>query len=296
MTGIWAAASTIRCPRAVGLYALVLTFISALSWAAAPAAAEQQSIVSSSGDAVATLTYQRTGGASGGANYTDAQLRISRGGTSYYEAPVHSSGCPSECALEATAGNPLSFADLEGDGQPDLILRLNTGGAHCCGIVQIFTFDPGVMAFRKIERDFGDPGAKLVELGGNGQLAFVSGDDRFAYEFAPYAYSPLPLQIWQLQDGQFLDTTKNFPQQLTVDASKQFRLFLFNRRLGLGLGCLAAWAADEELLGHGRAVSALLVRELRRHNLHSRESLSPGGKAFVEKLGRFLKSTGYASR
>ena len=274
----------------------VLVLLSALLLGVAPAAAEQKSIVTSSGDVAATLDYEVNTGSSAGTTYSSEHLQISKMGASYYSAPLHSSACQSECALEVGASGALTLADLEGNGQPDVILRLNSGGAHCCNILQVFSFDPGVMAFRKIERDFGDPSPKLVELGGIGQFAFLSGDDRFAYEFAPYAYSPLPLQIWQLHDGQFLDVTRNFPQQLAADASRQFRLFLFNRRLGLGLGCLAAWAADEDLLGHGRAVTALLARELRRHNLRSRESLSPGGGAFVKKLESFLEKSGYISR
>jgi hypothetical protein len=273
-----------------------VVLLSALVLGVAPAGAEQKSIATSSGDVVATLSYELNTGSSGGATYSSEHLQISQGGTSYYNAAIRSSACSGECALEVGSSGALTLADLEGNGQPDVVLRLNTGGAHCCNIVQIFSFDPGVMAFRETERDFGDPGADLRDLAGEGRLEFVSGDDRFAYEFAPYAYSPLPLQIWQLRDGRLLDVTRSFPRQLTVDASRQFRLFLFNRRLGLGLGCLAAWAADEELLGHGRAVTALLARELHRHNLRSRVSLSPGGSAFVKKLESFLEKTGYSSR
>jgi hypothetical protein len=273
-----------------------LVLLSALLLGVAPAAAEQKSIVTSSGDVAATLSYELNTGSSGAATYSSEHLQISKAGTSYYDAPLHSSACQNECALEVGANGALTLADLEGNGQPDVILRLNSGGAHCCNTLQIFSFDPDVTTLRETEHDFGDPGADLRDLAGNGQLEFLSGDDRFAYEFAPYAYSPLPLQIWQLREGQFLDVTRNFPQQLTTDASRQFRLFLFNRHLGLGLGCLAAWAADEELLGHGRAVTALLARELHRHNLRSRESLSPGGSAFVKKLESFLKKSGYISR
>jgi hypothetical protein len=275
--------------------ALVLLSALALGLPAA-IAAQPQSLVASSGDVAATLSYETTPGEPGGVTYSGEHLQISQGGTTYYDAPIHSSACSSECALEAGSGGALTLAELEGDGHPDVILRLNSGGAHCCTIVQVFSFDPGVTAFRETERDFGDPGAALRDLAGDGRLEFLSGDDRFAYEFAPYAYSPLPPQIWQVRDGRFLDVTRSFPEQLTADASKQFRLFLFNRRLGLGLGCLAAWAADEELLGHAGAVTAMLARELHRHNLRSRESLDPGGSAFVKKLEGFLKKTGYISR
>jgi hypothetical protein len=269
-----------------------------LAWVAAPAAtaAQQHSYRASSGIVEATLTYQQGSGAFGGSTYTQEQLQISRLGISSYEAPIHSRFCSPECALETIAGAPLALAALEGNAEQDVIVQLNTGGAHCCTIVQIFSFDVAAKGFREIERNFGDPGATVSDLAGDGRLELESGDDRFAYEFAPYAYSPLPLQVWRPHEGRLLDVTKEFPQALATDASKQFHLFLFNRRLGLGLGCLAAWAADEELLGHGHAVSSLLARELRHHNLRSRDGIDQGGSAFLHKLERFLKQTGYTSR
>ncbi|MHB8241244.1 MAG: hypothetical protein ACYDHN_04555 [Solirubrobacteraceae bacterium] len=277
--------------RTAAVGALVL-LVCALGWSAATAAAKPQSILSSSGPVAATLTYEEAA-ATGAPSYSQEHLQISRLGAGYYEAPVSSHFCPSGCALETAGNGPLSLADLEGDGEPAVVLQLNTDGAHCCGIVQIFSFDPSKMAYREIERDFGDPGARIVDVAGDGRLELLSADDRFAYEFAPYAYSPLPLQIWELRAGRLIDATRDFPKQLAADASRQFRLFLFNRRLGLGLGCIAAWAADEELLGHGRAVSRVLARELHHHRLLSHDSINHGGSAFVSRLKGFLKKTAY---
>ena len=52
---------------------------------------------------------------------------------------------------------------------------------------------PGTSTYRSVEQDFGDPGAVIADLAGDRRLEFESADDRFAYEFAPYAYSGLPL-------------------------------------------------------------------------------------------------------
>lgn len=281
--------------RTAATSALVL-LVCAPAWGATAAAAKPQSILSSSGPVAATLTYEEAAGTIGARSYSQEHLQISRLGISYYEASVHSHFCPNGCALETAGTGPLSLADLEGDGEPAVVLQLNTDGAHCCGIMQIFSFDPSKMAYREIERDFGDPGARIADVAGDGRLELLSADDRFAYEFASYAYSPLPLQVWELRAGRLIDATRDFPKQLTADAAKQFKLFLFNRRLGLGLGCIAAWAADEELLGHGRAVSRVLARELRHHRLLSHDSLNPGGSTFVSRLKGFLKKTGYVVR
>jgi hypothetical protein len=60
------------------------------------------------------------------------------------------------------------------------------------------------------------------------------------------------------------------------------------------LGFIAAWAADEYLLGQRALVSSTLAAEARRHRLNSADGLSPSGRAFIAKLKRFLKKTGYA--
>ena len=96
-----------------------------------------------------------------------------------------------------------------------------------------------------VQRDFGDPGSRIEQLAGG--LVFLSADERFAYTFTSFAFSGLPLAIWSFASGRFVDVTARFPVQLAADATRQYRAFLANRRQGLGLGFIAAWAADEEV-------------------------------------------------
>jgi hypothetical protein len=58
---------------------------------------------------------------------------------------------------------------------------------------------------------------------------------------------------------------------------------------------IAAWAADEDLLGHAAQVNRYLAKQVKAGHLHS--ALNPGesGKRFVAKLHRFLRSRGYLS-
>jgi hypothetical protein len=184
--------------------------------------------------------------------------------------------------------------DIDRDGEPEIVVGLNTGGAHCCTIVQVFSYDPATMTYRAAEHDFGDPGALLSDVAGNGQVEFESADDRFAYAFTSFAYSGLPLQIWRFRQGRFLDATRAFPKPLAADAARQFKQFTANQRQGLGLGFIAAWAADEHLLGNRALVARILAREARRHRLRSSDDLSPSGSGFLGKLARFLRKTGYA--
>ncbi len=183
--------------------------------------------------------------------------------------------------------------DLEANGQGNVIVELNSGGAHCCTIFQVFTWDPGTMTYRVAEHDFGDPGALVADIAGNGKLEFETADDRFGYAFAPFAYSGLPLQILSFANGRFRNVTRSFPSALAKDAAKWLRAFRSERRLQLGNGLIAAWAADEELLGHGALVRSTLAREAAQGHLRSRENYGPSGTAFVRALLRFLARAGY---
>jgi hypothetical protein len=242
----------------------------------------------------ATVSYPPPPASLGGGALPGLRLEISRSGQSFYAQPVSSRYCREYCGLESFGGGPLLVKDLEGDGEPDVVLELNTGGAHCCTVVQVFSLDPGVMAYRGIERDFGDPGAVLEDVAGDGRLELESADDRFAYAFTSYAFSGLPVQIWRISDARFVNVTRSFPRALRADAARQLKGFLANRRQGMGLGLIAAWAGDEYLLGHRSLVAGTLAREARFGRLRSGDHLSPGGGAFVRKLKRFLVSNGYA--
>ncbi len=246
-------------------------------------------VTASEGTVTAQLRYEEPPASQAPAGL---QLTIERGGAQLYQAPVSSPRC-SPCRLEELGTHPLLVRDLEGHGEPSVILELNSGGAHCCTIVQVLSLDPGTTTYRAAERDFGDPAALVRDLAGDGALEFETADDRFAYVFAPFAYSGLPLQLLAFREGRFVDVTRSFPAALAKDATKWMQAFRSERRHGLGNGLIAAWAADEELLGHDGLVRSTLAREARHRNLRSREHYGPSGERFVEALLRFLKHTGY---
>jgi hypothetical protein len=261
----------------------------------AAASAAQHELAVSEGTVAAKLTYQQEANSIGPREFAGLTLQISRAGQVFYDRPVSSQACLSACQLETFRTAPLAVKDLEENAQPDVILHLNTGGAHCCTVVQVLAFDPGTGTYGLVERDFGDPGARLTDVAGDGSLEFESADDRFAYLFTSYVYSGLPLQIWRFHEGRFVDATRSFPQALTADAARQFKYFLATRKRGHGLGLLAAWAADEELLGRGALVTSTLRREQRAHRLRSAEAPSQGGGVYVRKLERFLAKSGYTA-
>ncbi len=272
---------------------LVIAFVaSALSLLAAPAALATTQ-TAQSGDVTATFTFSGSY-----PNFTGLGLTIAQGSTVYYDEPVASKLCGTYCAPGSPSGNTSSVhvLDLEHDGQPDVVLDLYSGGAHCCWIEQIFSFDPGTMTYAMTQHDFGDPGEEIVDLRHNGRYEFLTADDSFAYEFTDFAASGLPIQILTFSDRHFFDVTRQYPKLVARDASRWMKAFksMAKQHYSDSVGVVAAWVADEELLGHVKLVNAFLAEQLKAGHLNSALSPEePGGARFAAKLRKFLRTHGY---
>jgi hypothetical protein len=229
-------------------------------------------------------------------NYSNERLKISQGAAVLYDQPVVSALCGSMCAPgSTTASQPsLHLLDLEHTGQPNVVLDLFSGGAHCCSVEQIFTFEPGSMTYAKTERNFGDPGERLVDLRHNGRYEFLTADDSFAYEFTDYAASGLPLQILTFANQRFTDVTRSYPALIRKDAARWLHYFRMMKRYHWvdTVGLIAAWAADQEMLGHKRLVNRVLAAQRRAGHLKAGDG-QVGGRRFIAKLMRFLRRHGY---
>ena len=246
-----------------------------------------------SGNVTATFTFSGSY-----PNFTGLELSIAQGSTVYYDQPVVSKLCGTYCAPGSPSGKTSSVhvLDLEHDGQPDVVLDLYSGGAHCCWIEQIFSFDPGTMTYAMTQHDFGDPGDEIVDLRHNGRYEFLTADDSFAYEFTDFAASGLPIQILTFSDRHFSNVTRQYPRLIARDAARWMKAFdkMAAQHYADSVGVVAAWAADEELLGRGKLVNTFLAKQLKAGHLNGALSpLEPGGAKFVAKLRRFLRTHGY---
>jgi hypothetical protein len=258
---------------------------------AALASATTRTVSASAGTTTATASYHEVSGAAG-TPYSNLRLAIVRAGRTLFDAPVQADFCGSQCWPDVWPGHGfLRVADIEANGSPDVVLDLYSGGAHCCSIVEVYRFDAAAGVYRVVQHNFWDPGASLERIGG--AYEFVSADDHFAYTFAAFAFSGLPLAVWSFEAGRFVDVTRRFPALIAADAARQWSSYLANRAQGYGLGFIAAWAADEDLLGRSSDVSATLVQQRRAGELRSAGGYSPSGDAFIAALQRFLVRYGY---
>ena len=229
-------------------------------------------------------------------NYSHERLTITRAGQVDYNQPVVSSFCGTKCAPGSalTSTSSVHVVDLEHNGQPDVVLDLFSGGAHCCTIEQIFSFDPGTVTYAKTERDFGDAGTNIVDLRHDGRFEFLSADDTFAYRFTDFAASGLPIQILTFSGRRFTNVTRSYPGLIAKDAARWMHAFRSLKRFHYtdSVGVVAAWAADEELLLHGRLVNRFLAAQAHAGHLNS-SSGQASGQRFIAHLRRFLRRRGY---
>jgi subtilisin-like proprotein convertase family protein len=183
----------------------------------------------------------------------------------------------------------LRVRDFDRDGEPEVLVDLYTGGAHCCFYSLIYRYAGG--RYVRLNHFWGDPGYRLADLNRDGKPEFWSADDRFAYAFSCFACSGLPVQIWDYKSGRMLDVTRLYPALVRADARQWWSASVYARKVhGDYSGLLAAWLADQYLLGHGAQgwtqVRAAVARpEFKRWWKPAR---------YLRTLKSFLRRTGYS--
>jgi hypothetical protein len=253
----------------------------------------------SAGGVRATLTYRVTKDV-----YSQVRLRVVRAGHGLVDDRLREVTCGGGCATWAPGfgahAGPVRVRDLDADGEPEVLLDLYSGGAHCCALTAFYRYDANSTTYRRSVWDFHDSGYRLVDLDADGRPEMASYDDRFAYVFAPFAFSLAPRQIWQWQAGDVLDVSRDFSDPVRTDARRAIAIYERSRAKGdrMGIrGALAAWMADQYLLGRGpqswqRLEAANKAGELGKG---PKELGYPAGRQYIDSLRSFLRKTGYIS-
>jgi hypothetical protein len=257
----------------------------------APQVAAAATQTATAGDITATFTYQGKY-----PNYHGESMRISRAGQVVYDQPVRSPNCGTgrfECAPGGVYGrNSVHIVNLESTTEPNVVLDLYTNGAHCCWVEQVFSFDSASSTYTKADRAFFD-GDRLVDARHDGLREFLTVDSRFDYAFTDFAASGAPIQILSFAHGKFTDITRQFPKLIAGDAARWMKAFraLARDHYSDSVGVVAAWAADEDMLGHSKLVARFLARQVKLGHLKS--PVEPGGAKFVRALQKMLRKDGY---
>jgi hypothetical protein len=230
--------------------------------------------------------------------FRSKRVRIIRDGAVLRDEAVPSK-CDSFCtpARAYLKAKSIRLRDVTGDGEPEVLVDLFTGGANCCFYTLAYGFQPASNTYARAARNFGGYGYRLRDLDGKAPLEFQSGDERFYGAFSCGACAALPIQIWSFSGESFANVSRQEPSIVRRDARHLYRLYLRNRRRGTTYvrGLLTPYVAEQCLLGRCRAGLRTVDRARRRGYLKKRGQfvVGPYGRSYVKRLKRFLRRTGY---
>lgn len=187
---------------------------------------------------------------------------------------------------------PLTVAarDLDGDGEPEVIVSLSSGAAYCCTWWRLYRFQGDRYVPRL--RWWGDINAvpALRDLDHDKRLELVSVDDRFS-KLAPHVAAAYPIQIWHYSRNGFTNVTRAYPDRIAAHAAELWARY--RRANGPARYVLAAWAADQYLLGRKPDADRTLDDALAKGDLDDYLQAPASAAAFVKMLRSFLRSNGY---
>lgn len=243
-----------------------------------------------SGQVSAELTYQFDK-----ASFAFKQLHFSirRGGTLLVDEDLPAVWWPQ--SFGAQGASSVRVQDLDADGEPEVLLDLNSGGAHCCEVTTFYRFTGG--AYVRRSHSWGNPGYRLQDLGNDGRPELITGDDRFNYAFSCFACSGVPVKIQRYGATGLVDVTRTFPGRIRADARRWWRLSMtaFRGRADPS-GLLPAYLADEYLVGKSKTGWMRVRAAVARRDWPKlvAESGWKNRARYLAAVRRFLIKTGYA--
>jgi hypothetical protein len=269
----------------------------------AGAAAQQRTVeTASSGSVTVELSYvKRTRGRGEFrfSEFRDFRVRILRDGQVLYDKAV-GEPCEQFCtpAESALTGKHVGLRDLNGDGEPEAIVDLFTGGSSCCVLVLAYGYDAAVNVYRRARLETGG-GFVARDYGGDGLIELVGDDFRFRGLFTCGACGSRPIRIWHYGLTRFEVVTREFPSKIRAHARRMKRFYERVRHRkdapAFVKGALTPYTADLCLIDRCGAGFRLVRLALRRGELDRRSifDVSPLGPAYLRALKRFLRRSGY---
>jgi hypothetical protein len=289
-------------PRRLTTFASLASAVVALLLPAGAVAQERTVETASSGAVTAELSYMKRTRGQGEFRFDefrDFRVRILRGGQVLYDKAI-GKPCEQFCtpAESALTRKHVGLRDLNGDGEPEAIVDLFTGGTSCCVLVFAYGYDPATNVYRRARLDTG-AGFVVRDYGGDGLIELVGDDFRFRGLFTCGACGSRPIRIWHYALTRFEVVTHAFPAKIRVHARRMKRIYerVRHRRDApvFVKGALTPYAADLCLLDRCGAGFRLVRLAIRRGELDRRSDfdVSPHGAAYLKALKRFLRRTGY---
>ena len=224
--------------------------------------------------------------------FTRQRLTISRDGVASFSAALRkppSGGFNAQPARYFQHKRSVFVTDVDGDGEPEVVLDLYWGGAHCCWYSQIYRYQPASGHYSPLVHVWGNFGYVFADLDHDGTQELVTRDDRFSYAFASFADSRWPVRILRLRAVGLTVETPTYPSEIGRDANALWHAAMNPKRKGSNQGIVAAWAAEECMVGHAAIALKTIDRLSRSGKIHGERTRV----AFERRLRSFLRRTGY---
>jgi hypothetical protein len=259
-----------------------------VAWACAVApgaalASDSASVTHASGAVSATLQWD---GVKDSIAVANPRLAVTRAGTPYdlKIADICEDGCilVADSADRGPGDSIVKVVDLDGDGEPEVLVDTFSGGAHCCTTTRVFTWNG--TGYASTDIGWADATYAVKDANGDGHPDLVGQDAGFAYAFTSYADSAFPPLVRQVDHGKVTDITKQCPALIKANASKLLKALRKASRSQDIRGILGAYVADQYLLGK----ASVGQREIAHQRAKGRIS-----KSFGPFLLKTLKKMGY---
>jgi hypothetical protein len=230
--------------------------------------------------------------------YRDFRVKITRAGVVLYDEAV---GDPCDQFCSPTEGalthHHVGLRDLNGDGDPEPVVDLFTGGASCCVLVLAYGYDAAANTYHRAALDTGG-GFVARDLDKDGVIELVGDDFRFRGLFTCGACGPRPVRIWHWAPRRFEVVTTDFPEKIREHARRMRRFYERVRHhdeAAFVKGALTPLAADLCLLDRCGRGFRIVRAAIRRGELDRRSpfDVSPLRGNYLRALKRFLRRTHY---
>ncbi len=203
---------------------------------------DAQTDVQTFGNVRAEVSYQKQ-------NYalSNLRLKIIRQGQTLLDQII-----PVQGSINRSVG--VTVRDLDGDGEPEVLVDIFTRGEGCCSYSLIYRYLRHPNSYISIQQNWGNVKYKLKENNQDNLPEF----DSFNYKFAlPSEENQtdlvFPRQIWQYRQGQMFDVTRQRPDLVRSHATMLWQNYQQRLQAKQDVkGVLAAYLADKCLLGQSQ--------------------------------------------